>query len=110
MALYDALSAEDQSRIDNLLLLVRPLQADILRLSRKCEIALADWNSGASALVGTLDAGAEIPNVSGLGGARELTKENLTANLMAYVTTCGGFSTSSHIENMLPAAGSANIV
>ena len=110
MGLYVDLPAEDKQRLTDLLQLVRPLQAEILRLSRKCEIAVADWNTGSSAIVSGLDALEEIPNSTGLSGARELTKENLTNNLMAYVTTCGGFSTSGHIQNMLPAAGATNIL
>jgi len=110
MGTYAALSAEDKQRLTDLLQIVRPLQAEILRLSRKCEIAVADWNSGASAIVTALDAAEEIPNSTGLSGARELTKENLAGNLMAYITTCGGFSTAGHIANMLPAAGATNIL
>ncbi len=110
MATYATLDPADQLRIDNLMLLVRPLQAEILRLAQKCEVAVSDWNSGASALVATLDAGDEIPNKTGLSGAREVTKENLANNLMAYVTTVSGLGTSGHIGNMLSAAGAVNII
>ena len=110
MPTYDELAASDKKRIDDALQLMRPLTAEILRLSRKCEIAVADWNSGTSALIASLDAAEEVPNRTGLSSARELTKENIANNLMAYITTCAGFSTAGHIANMLPAAGATNIL
>ncbi len=110
MPTYDTDTTENQQEVDELLSIVRPVQAEILRLSQKCEVAVALWNAKVSAIVAAYDAGSTIPNETGLDGADALTKENLANNLMAYVTSAGGFSTSGHIENMLPAGGATNIL
>lgn len=109
-----ALSAESwtQQEMDDL----RSMIGDIIALGQihltaKTNLAnaLARWNGGVSAKVGTLDALFEIPNPTDLSGTGDLTKENLTNNLMAYVTTANGLGTSGHLGNILPLVGSANV-
>lgn len=71
--------------------------------------ALSKWNSGVSAKVATLAAGFNIPNPTDLSGTGDLTKENLTDNLMAYVTTVQALGSQAHLDNILPLVGSENV-
>jgi len=71
--------------------------------------SVSRWNTGMSAKVATLEAGFLIPNPTGLAGTNPVSKENLEANLMAYATTIHGLGTQSHLDNILPLAGSVNI-
>ncbi len=109
MATYDSLTDQEKAGIQNLLLLVRPAQAQILNLGRQLQPAMSIWNGSVSALIATLDAGENIPNTTGLVGAGDVTKENLTNNLMAYVSAVAALTTQGHVDNMVPAAGAVNI-
>ena len=109
-----ALSAEawTQQEMDDLRAMIDEiLELGIIHLKAKTTLAAAisRWNAGVSAKVGTLGAGFDIPNPTGLAGTGDLTKENLTSNLMAYVTTVQALGTQAHLDNILPLVGSANI-
>ena len=71
--------------------------------------ALSRWNGGVSTKVGTLAALFAIPNPTDLSGTGDITKENITDNLMAYTTTINGLGTQAHLDNILPLVGSLNI-
>jgi len=71
--------------------------------------ALSKWNTGVSAKVGTLAAGFSIPNTTDNSGTGDLTKENLSNNLMAYVTTVQTLGSQAHLDNILPLVGSENV-
>ena len=109
-----ALSAEgwSQQEMDDL----RAMVIDIVELGNthlKAKTtysnALSRWNGGVSAKVGTLGAGFAIPNPTDLAGTGDLTKENLSSNLMAYVTTVQTLGTQAHLDNILPLVGSRNV-
>lgn len=110
MATYGSLPAEGKARIQGYLAVARPLQGEIYALALRAAVSQSDWNTGVSALIASLDAAEEIPNTTGLAGAREVTKENLANNLAAYIADVSGLSTSGHRENMLPACGAANLL
>ena len=109
MATYGSLTAGQKTLIQNMLVVVRPGQAQILNLGRQFQPAISLWNSDVQALVASLDAGENIPNTTDLAGATDVTKENLANNLMAYINAVSALTTQAHVDNMTPAAGVINI-
>ena len=109
-----ALTAEgwDQQEMDDLRAAINDLIAlgDIHRQAKLgFASAVSRWNAGVSAKVGTLGGGFNIPNPTDLAGTGDITKENLSNNLMAYATTVNGLGTAGHLDNILPLVGSVNV-
>ena len=77
MATYAELSAEDQAVVDNTINLIRAAAGERARAWNR-QKAIAD-DSNAIALVTSIDAGATIPNTSGLAGADDMTRSELVA-------------------------------
>ncbi len=109
-----ALTAESwtQQEMDDLRAMINDIVAlgDIHRQAKLVfASAVSRWNASVSAKVGTLVAGFSIPNPTDLAGTGDITKENLSNNLMAYATTVNGLGTSGHLDNILPLVGSVNL-
>lgn len=82
MGLYEELSASDQGVVDNTVNLIRAGSGELARVYNHLAAIAADTN--AIALVTSIDAGATIPNTSGLAGADDMTRSEVVAiyNLM----------------------------
>lgn len=109
-----ALSAEGwtQEEMDDLRALMGEAVAlaDIhIKAKTSLSAALSRWNTGMSVKVGTLGAGFAIPNPTDLSGTASVTKENLSNNIMAYVTTVQALGSQGHLDNILPLVGSVNV-
>lgn len=85
MALYTELSPQDQGIVDNLVNFVRAGSGEVARVFNHLK-AIADDANGL-AIFATLDAGAVVPNKSGLAGADDMTATELATlfNLMESV-------------------------
>ena len=109
-----ALSAEgwSQEEMDNLWAMLVEISAlgDIHKQAKlHFSAAISRWNTGISTQVATLPALFEIPNPLNLAGTQAITKENLTANLMAYATTVQSLGSQGHLDNILPLVGNVNV-
>ena len=109
-----ALSAEGWTRqeMDDLRAMIGEVVAlGQIHLTAKTTLsnAISRWNGGVSAKVASLGAGFDIPNPTDLAGTGDLSKENLTANLMSYVTTVQALGSQAHLDNILPLVGSENV-
>lgn len=116
MPQYADLSQTEQDQVDELLQLVRPMAAEIYRFAQKNRVPLQLWftnpegsESTLADLINGLDSGALLPNKTGLTGAEAVTKAGLQT-LMGYVAAIAAHDSASHLNNMLPFAGSANFV
>jgi len=77
MATYEELSAADKAVVDNTVNLIRAASGERARAWNRQRAIASDTN--AVALVVSIDAGATIPNTSGLAGADDLTRAELVA-------------------------------
>lgn len=116
MPQYADLSTNAKADLDELLALVRPLAAEIHKFAQKNRVALQQWfstppgdGSTIADLVNGLDAGALLPNKTGLSGANEVTKEGLQT-VMSYVSTVAALDSEGHLDASLPFAGAANFI
>ena len=106
---------DERDKLKALLLLVAPGSGEVYRLAKELAVAISLWNSSAdgtaavSAIVTALTAAEEIPNPTDLSGTGNIVRENLLNNIMSYVTTVQSLGTQAHLDNILPAAGSANV-
>ena len=114
MPLYTDLSAANQAAVDELLQLVRPMMAQLYKIAEQHTVALQLWFAVPPGEVNTLansiaaiDSTALIPNKTNLVGADSVTRLALQT-AMGYVTTVAGFNDATHLQTMLPFAGSAN--
>lgn len=67
--------------MDELITQVRALAGALGRLNSTAEVFVDTWDAEVSAIVGSLDANTNIPNASGLAGASDLSKEEVTQML-----------------------------
>lgn len=116
MAQYADLTQAEKDQVDELLMLVRPLAADIYKFALKNRVALQLWftnpEGSASTLADLIDgltAGALLPNKTGLDGAEQVSKAGLQT-VMGYISTMAGHDTEAHLNTMLPFAGSTNFL
>lgn len=77
MPVYADLNAEDKKIVDNTVNLIRSSAGEIARMFNHL-VAIAN-DTNATSLVTSLDAGAVIPNTSGLAGSDELTRAEVVA-------------------------------
>ena len=109
-----ALTAESWTRqeIDDLRAMINDIVA-LGDIHRQAKLAFAQavsrWNGGVSAKVASLAAEFNIPNPTDLAGTGDITKENLSNNLMAYATTVQALGSQGHLDNILPLVGSVNV-
>lgn len=75
--LYSELTAEDRAVVDNVVNLIRSGCGEVARVFNHLRAIAQDPN--AIALVQSIDAGATIPNTSGLAGADSLTRSEVVA-------------------------------
>lgn len=100
-----------QQEINDLVSLIVEAVAlrQVLSLARNdLSACLSRWNGGVSAKVASLPALFALSNPTNLAGTGPITKENLTNNLMAYVTTIQAMSSQAHLDNVLPLIGTVN--
>lgn len=110
MAQYSALTSDQQSQLDAFLQTLRPLAGEGARYLFGANALLLDYANYASALIGQLDAGALVPNKTGLSGAQPLAKEDiqaLVADLETLVTT---YATQAKQQLQAKACGAANLI
>ena len=77
MATYEELNQQDRLIVDNTTNLIRASCGEMARVFNHLAAIAADSN--AVALITSVDAGATIPNTSGLAGADDLTRAELVA-------------------------------
>ena len=110
MPTYQELSPEDRAVVDNTINLIRASCGEKARAWNR-QKAIAD-DTNAIALVTSIDAGATIPNTSGLAGADDMTRSELVAVWTALEadrsandtpTNRAGFSKAAGINALLTA-------
>lgn len=110
MAQFSELTAEQQARILELLRIVRPYAGELGRLNVSGRAADALWVGNVDAIVALLDAGAEVPNETGLDQASPLTKEEIQNSLMAWVQAIITTYDTAFVRGVLAkAAGAVNL-
>lgn len=110
MALYVDLSAADKDVFDAWMTQVRAGQGQLARMMTALEVIRADYLAQVNDVVVTLDAGAVIPNNSGLSGAGEVTKEEAIAAALDLVSLLDTFNTDVKRQGYVKFAGPQNIL
>ncbi len=113
MAQWNELSTEDQSLISNWMdQLLRPVAGEIARVLYHLELVKAAYTGPAAidAVVATLDSDAVIPNSSGLSGAVDISKSDLSPILVDMNTLLTDFYEEADLERYVALAGASNVI
>lgn len=110
MAQYSALTADQQSQLDAFLLTLRPLAGQGARYLFGANALLLDWANYADALVTQLDAGAFVPNKTGLAGAQPLAKEDIESLVSDLQSILTSYGTLPKQQLQAKACGAANLI
>ncbi len=86
MATYDSLTTEQKGTLQEWMNFVRALTGETARMNNHAVAAWDAYNTEASAIIASLDAGETIPNTSGLAGAVSVTKEE-TVTVASHIDT-----------------------
>lgn len=91
MATYNSLTQENKDKLAVFTTLLRGYYGELARFLDGVDDAAIHYTAnGIGAILNNLDAGAQVPNASGLAGSQALTKEELqaaVANMAALLTT-----------------------
>jgi hypothetical protein len=111
MAQFNELTAEQQATIQHYVdVLVRPVMGEFARLLNHFAATNSDYNAQASAALSLLDAGAEIPDQSGLAGTAVLDKD-LVVTMTSYMQgSLTSYNSAAHRQNYVKAAGAENTI
>jgi hypothetical protein len=110
MAQYSDLTPQDKQALDNYLQFARPLMGELARMLNKFGAINSDWTNTAQAIVATLDAGAEVPNSTGLSGANAVTKEDIQAVATLISQAITAYENQTNRDRWAKAAGAINVV
>lgn len=105
---YIDLSESEKAALDSWLVLMRPLSGQIQRAVSGAVPIQDDWDATVSAIVAALDAGAEIPNQTGLP-ASAVTKEDVQASATNLTQLIALLNTSAVRQRAIRMAGLANV-
>lgn len=105
MAQYDDLTSEQQDSLDTWLQVLRPLAGMVARQLQQAQILDVAWEGDISAIVAALDAGALVPNKTGLAGAKPVTKEDLEISSTLIKTLLSAYSDAAIAQRQLRLAG-----
>ena len=110
MATYAELTTEQKSILDAFVGMVRSWSGEQARTNNHGEAINDDYNAQVSAIITTLDAGALVPNESGLSGAASLTKEDIISIVSHIQGVQTSYNTSGHRQLWTKASGAANLI
>ena len=111
MATYNSLTQRQKEILGALTAQVRAFAGEFARTNIKAEVLVDDWNAQVSAIVSTLNAGETIPNISGLRGAADTTKEELTNLLSTSLPNLlSTYNTTAARELYVKLAGPDNVI
>jgi len=111
MATYDSLTAEQKDILGALTTQTRAFAGEFARINSRAEVLVDDWNGQVAAIVATLDAGEIIPNLSGLRGAANVTKEEVTTLLgTSLVNLLATYNTAGARQLYVKLAGPGNVI
>jgi hypothetical protein len=105
MPTYTQLTQPERTALDAMGTLARPAAANMVRWAQLAKLIVAEHDLNTAAAADRLDAGALIPNRTGLAGAGNLTKEQyleLIADLRTIAETMG---TNSKLQLAIRASG-----
>jgi len=109
MPQFSDLTSEQQEAIKQFEITARPGSGTLFRFLNKVDI-MKPTLGPLKALLGSLDAGAVVPNHSGLAGAQPLTKEQLLAIITVMESLLTGFYTDDLRALATAAAGAQNLI
>ncbi len=107
---YDALTAEQKATLDAFMTLLRPWAGEAARANNHAQLIDDTYEASATGVIASLDAGAVVPNNTGLAGAMPLTKEEVLELVTDIKTLQAGFNTPAKRQLISKAAGAGNIV
>lgn len=110
MSQYSELSAAQQAQLDAFLLTLRPLVGEGARYVFRANALTLDWANYAQALVDGLDAGALVPNKTGMAGAQPLAKEEIQSLVAALQGLVATYATPANQQTQAKACGAANLI
>lgn len=105
---YIDLSDSDKAVLDGWLALMRPLSGQIQRAVSGAVPIQDNWDAAVSAIIATLDAGAEIPNQTGLP-ASPVTKEDVEHSAASLSQLLAVLNTIEVRQRAIRLAGLANV-
>jgi len=99
-----------QKDLDTFLRLLRPLSGEGARYLFDAGAVLLDYANYAAAIVASLDAGALVPNETGLAGAQPLAKEDIQALAADLQNLLAAYATPAKQALQAKACGAANLI
>ena len=111
MALFSELTAEEQGiLLHSVDVLMRPVAGELARVLNHFQAFDSDYDGQTEDIVTQLDAGALVPNESGLAGTATLDKEDVIqmANQIQAILTA--YNTSTHREFYVKLSGAENTI
>jgi hypothetical protein len=117
MATYASLTQGEKDLLAAFTNSLRAWTGEQARTNNHADASNTSWIASVSTLVGSLDASEVIPNTSGLAGAEDLTKEEVTTlvshqqNMMTNMSThTSGFNTTTLRQAWSKACGANNLI
>lgn len=105
---YIDLTDSEKAAVDGWLALMRPLSGQIQRAVSGAVPIQDDWDATVSAIIASLDAGAEIPNQTGLP-ASPVTKEDVEHSATNLTQLIALLNTSEVRQRAIKMAGLVNV-
>lgn len=110
MATFDELTQAQRVTISDYQVMLRSVSGELARVMNHMAALNTAWNAQVSATVALLTNGALTTDASGLAGAAQLSKEEVT-NITSY---CQGiltsYNTAAHREVISKACGAGNLI
>lgn len=102
---YEDLSPDQKNALAELDRIVRPLGRTFAKAARDAALIAESHQLNTASVLGDLDAGAEIPNTTGLANATSLSKEELQSLLDDLVLVAASFGGEDKTLVYIKAAG-----
>jgi hypothetical protein len=110
MATYDSLSVEQKTLVQNFMAMLRSWAGEQARTNNHGDATNTGYLAEAEDIIALLDAGAIIPNESGLDGAAGLSKEDVLAIVQHFQFILANYNTSALRQIWARAAGALNLI
>jgi hypothetical protein len=112
VAQWEDLSTEEQGYVLDLMILLRPACGHLASVLYQLNLIKAYYQgpSDVDTIIGTLDANAVIPNNTGLAGALDIQKSDLSPILTALGTLISNYYSDADIQRYIAMAGVENVL
>lgn len=107
---YAELTADQKQQLQDWLQLVRPIQGEVAKVLNHMGAAKTAYDSHVGAVLALLVDGDAVPNESGLAGAIDVTKAELTTILALLNSVLTTYDTTANRELWTKFCGAGNLI